>query len=96
MESYSLISEAETKLAEYKPWPKSKGGEFQSKWDEALAIMSGLQYNKKTPSVLTVLFLPQLETSVMWKTLCENGNPINSNNKGYHFSNIYQRGIQII
>lgn len=49
---------------------KAKVRSFKAKWDEALAIMTaGLQYNKKT-SALTVLFLPQLETCMMWKILC--------------------------
>lgn len=64
-------------------------GNFKAKWDEALAIKTaGVQYNKKKNYSLTVLFLPQLETSMAWNTVCKNGNPINSNNKGYHLSNI--------
>lgn len=51
-------------------------------------MTAGVQYNNKKNSSLTVLFLPQLETSMMCNTMCKNGNPINLNNKGYHLSNI--------
>lgn len=44
---------------------KIKLGNFKAKWDEVLAIMTAdVQYNKKNYS-LTVLFLQQLETSMM-------------------------------
>jgi len=65
-------------------------GSLKTNSDGTLTITTaGLKYNNNKKIYINC-FIPSTTRNFydVENTMCKNGNPINSNNKGYHFSNI--------